>query len=482
MRIFQAMGLEKEIGELSVQGEKIGFTNGHGWKLFEQDLTVVPRHNGWFNNQFFNQPRLEKCLREGVARYPNVTIRLGWALSEQNQFEDAVTVQLTSAEETKEPKTESVVARYVLACDGASSSIRKALEIPQEDLRCDEPWLVCDLMLDDGQEFDRTGLQICDPARPTTLIPCAGSHIRWEFMLNAEDEFSSMEEEEAVRSLMAPHLWRLSPTLTKTDGDLVRAKVYNFHALIAKTFQQNRVFLLGDAAHQTPPFLGQGLCAGVRDAYNLCWKLIDVLNEKHSSELLETYTSERRPHVQEVINTAVKHGGVIQARNPLKAFVRDCYLMLGRVFPILVSFLKFGEGWNLGSGLFALQERPESGGPVGEPLPQGRVQRLRDGEPGATVWSDDLLGDDYTLLGFGVDPSPLACEYNECTWLRCLHIGVGGVAREVEGELMNWAEEHDISLVLVRPDRQVYGVCKHGSEMEITQMLDTLYQRRTPNT
>ena len=483
MRIFQALGLAEEISEIAAQGKILRFTNGRDWHLFEQDLSTVPRHHGWFNNLFFNQPQLEKCLRAGVSRYDNVEVRLGWVVSDFN-LEDENSIQLQLGSTTQgAAQTESVSARYVLACDGASSSVRKMLDISQEDLRCDEPWLVCDLMLEEGFEFDRTGLQICDPIRPTTLIPCEGNHIRWEFMLDAGDDLTAMEDEVNVRALMAPHMHRLSPSLNDTDGDLIRAKVYTFHALLADTFQQDRVFLLGDAAHQTPPFLGQGLCAGVRDAYNLCWKLNGVMKGDYSVGVLKTYTTERRPHVKEVISTAVAHGSIIQTRNPLKALVRDSYLMLGRLIPPLVGFLKFGEGWNIGAGLLAVEGAPAAGDPVGEPMPQGFVQQIGVDDPVSPQWSDELLGGGFTLVGFGVDPAVYLPNENENEhrheWLSTLHIGSTGDACEIEGEIVNWAAEHAIALALVRPDRQVYGVCKTGSAIvaELQSMLIRLNEQ-----
>lgn len=484
MRIFQAMGLAEAIGASSAPGKNIRFTNGRNWNLFEQDLTQVPRQHGWFNNQFFNQPRLEKSLRDGVAAHANVSVRLGWAVSTLSQTEDAVQVHLVRADSENDPDStdmeaaaaQTVDTRYLLSCDGASSGIRAALGIAQEDLQCDEPWLVCDLMLNGEAEFDRSGLQICDPERPTTLIPCEGNHIRWEFMLNSDDEFSSMEKESVVRELMAPHLWRLSPQLKSSDGTLIRAKVYHFHALLAETFQQDRVFLLGDAAHQMPPFLGQGMCAGIRDAFNLSWKLIGVLRDGYAAEVLATYTSERRPHVEQLIHTAVAHGSVIQARNPAKALLRDCYLMLGRAFPWLVRFLKFGEGIHLGSGLFASQGLPEISGPVGSPIPQGLMTLVDGSSSSQSVWFDDLLGSDYTLIGFGLEPQALLPEGDRPSWISTLRVGPSGDADELQGELMQWANRHQISLALVRPDRQVYGVCLKGADLqsELDAMLNTL--------
>ncbi|MEM7020189.1 MAG: bifunctional 3-(3-hydroxy-phenyl)propionate/3-hydroxycinnamic acid hydroxylase [Pseudomonadota bacterium] len=462
MRIFQHLDLEGKIYEVAAEGVAIGFTNGKNWPLFYQDLSLIHRHHGWFNGLFFNQPRLEQHLRQGVERYTNAEVKLGWTIEHFEQTDDGVEAQLKDIAGT----AETVSCRYLLGCDGASSTVRKLLNIPQEDLECDEPWLVCDLILDEGTEVERTAYQICDPARPTTLVPCEGTHIRWEFMLNDDDDIAEIEDEANVRAMMAPHLHRLSPALNSQHGELIRAKVYNFHALIAETFQQDRVFLLGDAAHQTPPFLGQGMCAGIRDAYNLSWKLIGILNGNYTPELLNTYTTERRPHVYEVITSAVNIGDIIQTRNPVKAFLRDSYLMLGKVFPPLVGMLKFGEGWNIGSGLLSIEDAPKKGAPIGYPIPQAMVQPLKNGESGAAVWSDELLGEGFTLLGFGVDPAALLDSHERTIKLAGLHIGPDGQAIEVNGELTRWAEEHDIALAVVRPDRHVYGVCKLGGDLE----------------
>ena len=473
MRIFQALGLAEEIEQRVSQGKKLRFINGRDWQLFEQDLSVVPRQHGWYNNLFFDQPELEKCLRLGATRYDNVELRLGWAVSALDTgTEEQCSVELQVTRVVgEESEVESVVARYVLACDGASSPIRKMLDVPQEDLCCDEPWLVCDLKLGQNIDFERTALQICDPKRPASLIPCERDHIRWEFMLNANDSIQGMENEVNVRAMMAPHMHRLSADLTEADGELIRAKVYTFHALLAQSFQQGRVFLLGDAAHQTPPFLGQGMCAGLRDAYNLSWKLDGVLQGEYASSVLKSYTTERRPHVREVVATAVGHGSVIQTRNSLKAFVRDAYLILGRIIPPLVGFLKFGEGWKLGAGLFDGDGLPNARSPIGEPIPQSRLRQA--GESTALIWSDDLLGDGFSLIGFGIDPIEIFADESKPDWLNTVCFGSAENAYEMGGELASWVVKYDVGLALVRPDRQVYGVCKSGQLMH-TEMLSLL--------
>ena len=486
MRIFQDLGLAQEINGLASPGEMLKFVNGRGWTLFQQDLSVVKRQHAWFNNLFFDQPRLENCLRNGVQRYPNIEERLGWLVTDLgSQTSDAEVFDLQISPVSQQSvagKTEQIRTRYLLACDGASSPVRKLLDIDQEDLHCDEPWLVCDLILKKGTRFNRTALQICDPKRPASLIPCDSEHIRWEFMIDAKDDTEAMENEEYVRELMSKHIHRLSPDIKRSDGELIRAKVYTFHALISDRFQSGKVFLLGDAAHQMPPFLGQGMCAGMRDAYNLCWKLNGVLAGQFAQSVLNTYTTERRPQVRNVVKTAVAHGAIIQTRNPLKAFIRDSYLMLGKALPFLVGFLKFGEGWQLGQGLFFSETDAELKRPVGEPIPQGWISRLPLTSSTPPILSDCLLSDRFTVIGFDIDPKPFLIEANAHDWLDTLFIGKKGQFIEVEGELMNWANENEVALAIIRPDRQVYGICKKGAvaKHQLSRILDVLDRQLHP--
>jgi 3-(3-hydroxy-phenyl)propionate hydroxylase len=266
MRIFQALGLSEEIRLVSGTAQRMAFVNARGWTLASADVSRAPERHGSPTGNFFNQPLLERHLREGATRFPSLSVRLGWELSDLLQDADGVRVEIRSL---RDGKRESVCCRYLLGADGASSRVRERCNFQLEDLQCDEPWLVCDWILEEGTPIQRTALQICDPRRPTTLVPCEGTHIRWEFMLRPGDDPEALEEESTVRAMMAPHVRHVSPQVTSQHGKLVRSKVYTFHGLVADRFRDGRVFLLGDAAHQTPPLLGQGLCAGVRDAHNL---------------------------------------------------------------------------------------------------------------------------------------------------------------------------------------------------------------------
>ena len=460
MRIFQQTGLAHAIANGIRQISGLRFLNAKGHLLMEQHLAELPHPNYWDNDLMFNQPRLEGLLRESVEQFSNVEIRLGWGLQSIQQHDDQVEITLQASEGGE---TDTVQCAYLLSSDGASSPTREILGVHKEDLDCDKPWLVVDWILDDGEATEDWAYQFCDPARPGTLVPGEQAHVRWEFMLNPDDKADVIEDESAVRRMMAPHVHRLSPTLDAQSGKLKRAKIYNFHALVAETFQQGRVFLLGDAAHQTPPFLGQGMCAGIRDAYNLCWKVSGVLQGNYPAALLDTYTSERRPHAHEVITTAVNHGRIIQARNPLKAFLRDSFFRLARLFPSLLDSLDFHADWRLGEGLFAIDDAPTASNQLGRPLPQSKVSTA----DGSECLSDDLLGPGFTLMGFRVDPAeymPSNCQLPG-TELTVLSVGKIGGVKEIEGTLCNWADEYDIAIALVRPDLQIYGICDNESDL-----------------
>ncbi len=470
MRIFQALGLAAEINSVAEEASGLRFTNGWNWPLFYQDLSMIERTHGWACDYFFNQPGLERKLRDGVRRYANVDVWLGWALANLTEHSTSVNVSLRHATEHAQAREAS--CRYLLGCDGASSTTRALVDIALEDLECDEPWLVCDLILDEAQQHQRDAYQICDPARPTTLVPCAGSHIRWEFMLNADDEVDVLEHESRTREMMVPHLHRLSPSIDSDSGKLIRSKVYNFHAVVADSFQSGRVFLLGDAAHQTPPFLGQGMCAGVRDAYNLCWKLAGVLRADYSPALLDTYTSERRAQVREVVATAIKHGSVIQTRNRAKALLRDCFLMLGRAWPPLIGFLRFGEGWYIGEGLLSCDNPRAAGGAIGKPIPQPIVETGHGKKR-----LDELLGDNFSVIGIGVDPAAMINGDADRLPLTTLQIGKDSRIQEVDKSLRDWARGHGVSVAVIRPDRQVYGICNAATEDELRVQLSSLLAR-----
>jgi 3-(3-hydroxy-phenyl)propionate hydroxylase len=229
---------------------------------------------GWHEDYVFIQPEIDTMLRRGLARYDAVEVRLGT---------EAPPLQELAA-----------MATTVVACDGASSAVREALGIGLVDLGYDERWLVIDVLVRDEATPTLPGIiqQVCDPARLATYVPSHRNHRRWEFRL-ADGEAT-------------PDPWELVAGwgLTPSNAQLLRAADYRFHALVAERWSDSNVILAGDAAHQMPPFMGQGMCSGIRDAVNLAWKLGD-------DGLLATYELERRPHVEAVIELSIQAGRLL---------------------------------------------------------------------------------------------------------------------------------------------------------------------------
>ncbi|MCE7798049.1 bifunctional 3-(3-hydroxy-phenyl)propionate/3-hydroxycinnamic acid hydroxylase [Sphingobium sufflavum] len=323
MRLFQSAGvIDRVAGDMRDTEGHLHVGADHGVIRYMGTVGRA-RPFSWSNDYFFYQPELEAHLRDALGVYPHVELRLGTAFAGLTQDGEGVTLHLSGV-----AGTDTVRARHVIACDGARSAVRKALDIALDDLDFEEPWLVVDAEVDGPVRFpDLSGVpaaanlqtlsvMVCDPARPTTVVPGRGNHRRWEFMLLPGEDDQAMMAPNVVATLVAPYL----------DGvphRILRAATYRFHGLIARQWQRGRVFLAGDAAHQTPPFFGQGMCHGLRDVANLAWKLERVTRGTAPEALLATYQPERDPHVRAVISSAVEAGRYICLLDPAAAAARD---------------------------------------------------------------------------------------------------------------------------------------------------------------
>ena len=245
----------------------------------------------------YYQPDLEHFLRRHAVA-AGAELLVGVEVTEVTANDGGATAVLADGRRFE--------GRWLVAADGAASPIRKSLGVAFESQGFDQDWLVVDVRLLDGAEptLPRLVQQLCDPARPATYVPGHGRYRRWEFQLQAGETRDAMTAPERVWELLAP--W-----LTDADATIVRSVVYRFHATVAATMRAGSVFLAGDAAHQMPPFLGQGLCSGVRDAANLAWKLQMVADGRAGDALLDTYDTERRPHAAGVVAHAVDTGRLI---------------------------------------------------------------------------------------------------------------------------------------------------------------------------
>ena len=300
MRVFQAAGLADALVPVIRPSGGMRYVSPSGVVMVERKPALGEGPHGWPNNYLFHQPDLENTLRAGVARFPNVEVFAGVSVSALTPADDGVQLK-TSASDVR--------ARWVVGCDGARSIVRQAIGAEHEDLGLHQPWLVVDVVLERDLDLPYPTVQYCDPARPVTVVNVTGRRRRWEIMLMPGDKPERLTEPETVWRLLAP--W-----IRPGDARLERSALYTFHSLVATRWRKGRLFIAGDAAHQTPPFLGQGMCTGIRDAANLAWKLARVLQGKSSERLLDSYESERAPHARQFIAEAVRLGGILQTTDP----------------------------------------------------------------------------------------------------------------------------------------------------------------------
>ena len=345
LRILQEVGCADEILAGSVLNDGLTFLTADHRTL--ASLTV-PRlaPTGWPSSVFFHQPRFESVLRRTVGA-AGVDVRLGVEVTGLDQDDEGVEVRLDDGG--------SVRARYVVGCDGARSMTRKAIGTALHDTGFEESWLVVDVLLSEPVPGLPTRcLQVCDPVRPHTLVPLPTPRFRFEFMLLAGETEEDIRQAEVVDRLMAS--W-----IDPDRAGIERSAVYTFHGLVASTWRSGRVLLAGDAAHQTPPFLGQGMCTGLRDAANLAWKLAAVVDGTTPASLLDTYQIERQPHAQVVIEAAVGFGRLICLTDPEAARARDEAMLADytgeSVAPDLMPPLLEGPAVGPGGGMLSSQPR-----------------------------------------------------------------------------------------------------------------------------
>lgn len=441
MRIFQSIGLTERVLPLTAVPKGLEFWTSDRQILVSVDLGEVDI-GGWASDYMFHQPSLEKLLRDAALEHDSVNVRYA-AMSTIEQGEESVRLVLEDGHVAE--------ACFAVGCDGAASLVRSQCNMALEDLGFDEPWLVVDLR--DPGCLPEITVQYCDPARPTTLVPGALDFYRFEFMLRPDEKDEEMQRPERVRELVAA--W-----MDPDEAEIVRSAVYRFHAIVAREWWKDRVGIAGDAAHQTPPFLGQGMCAGIRDAANLSWKLDLVLKGGADIALLETYGSERESHVRELIDRAIGAGRLICTQDPVVAAARDEHMLAQReqAGPSDVSLPVAGPG------CFQLSEHPL----VGHLAPQHTVRLGTD-----QGRMDDLLGSGFRLVlrDAAVEPAALAPLLARggrvAVWSDTEGDAPDGAVLVVDVDCKATAffDAHGIHGFLVRPDNLCFGVADSSADV-----------------
>ncbi|HET7837822.1 MAG TPA: bifunctional 3-(3-hydroxy-phenyl)propionate/3-hydroxycinnamic acid hydroxylase [Variovorax sp.] len=440
LRILQAAGLREPALAIARAGEQgMHFVNAAGETMLIRGGTAALGPHGCANNYYFHQPELEAVLRAGLARYPGVQLRLRHEVVGVAQDEDAATLTVRNLDDGQ---TAAVHARFVVGCDGARSPVRRHIGSRMVDLGLKQPWLVFDVVLEEDVALPTHTVQHCDPARPMTYCNVVGRRRRWEIMVLPDDDRDAMVQPAA--------LWRMvAPWVRPDQARLERAAIYTFHSVIAEGWRRGRLLLAGDACHQTPPFLGQGMCAGLRDAANLAWKLEAVLKHGAPPALLDSYESERAPHVRALIEMAVRLGNIIQTTDPELAAQRDARFRTDQpeIFELPPQLL--------GAGAFDTAP----GTPAGRPFPQ---PRLDDGR-----LLDELLGRRSAVIGRAGALAAAAPATAE-RWRRA-----GAIVIDRPDTLLDrWLQAHEAQAVILRPDRYIVGVARTGTDLDrISQYL-----------
>ena len=435
MRIFQSIGLAEALLPYLALSTGMRFLDPAGRIILDWSRLHPTRPHGWNASYRFHQPELEDVLRRGLQRWPSVTVRERCeAFAVEAQPNGAV----VRFEDLGSGKLYAVNARYVVGCDGARSLIRRLIGSGLIDLGFHERWLVVDAILKRPRpDLGDISIQFCDPERPATYVRGVGDRRRWEITLKDDEPSSQMADPVRVWSL-------LKRWITPDDAELERSAVYTFHSVIAERWRRGRLLIAGDAAHQTPPFLGQGMCAGMRDAANLGWKLIGVLRGVFGDDLLDSYQTERLPHVREYIELAVKLGGIINTRAadvalPNTTRSAESTLQLRVEKPRLGRAFHWGHSDQVGR----LMIQPT--------LSDGTRLDDRVGARFCLLAEHDLIRSAPASLVDTLDARDVVC-------LDSSH-----------GEVADWLRSIGHKAVLARPDRYVFGTA--DDETELTDLL-----------
>ncbi len=437
-RILQAAGVAQELARISEPAYIYEWRNAAG-----ETLLRFGRHaaslSGWPESNMFSQPELERLLDARARSVPAIEVRRGYEVVGIHSGRDAVEIDLVTAD--RQPHT--VCARFIVGCDGANSFVRRQLGIAMHDLGFAFDWLVVDVIPHEVRESEPRNWQLCDPARPTTLVSGGPGRRRWEFMRLPGERVEELNREETAWRLLEP--WDIRPD----NAILERHAVYTFRAGWADTWRKDRALIAGDAAHLMPPFAGQGMCSGLRDAVNLAWKLDLVLSGCAADTLLESYTSERLPNVKTFIQFSMGLGKVICISDAQEAAQRDAAMTAAaRDDPPPPPSI--GPGILRNDDPFA-----------GQLFVQGRVT-FGD----RTGLFDDIVGRGWTLLSASCDPAA-QLDPDTVAFFRSLggisaHVSSSGPLRDTDGTYAGWFANSGARVVLQRPDYYLFGAAQRA--------------------
>lgn len=466
-RILDAAGMDVQSADAFCTINNVYFVDRDLKSQFHGDMDW--RKDGYRALRMFHQPSLEAEMRDALSRFDHVDL---WCETELIEFEDSgsdVAVSLRRGEEVQR-----LHCSYLLGCDGARSMIRRALDIGFSGSTYPQDWVILDIENNPIRNND-IAFSI-DPRRPSVTMPGPGGRRRWEFVVKKDDDVETIFDVNNLLKLLAP--WG-----DMSNIKIARKAVYTFHARTAEHYQKGRVFLLGDAAHITPPFAGQGMMAGLRDAHNLCWKIAAVLQGRIGPVALASYEVERIPQSKQIIGFAQFMGSIILPQQKLKAGLRNAIFKTLRILGVYsehhgLPIQKIPNHINGSLLRHALVSRFKK---TGIELPQ----YLLDTCCGRRLPSDRLMGSHFRILGWNLDPTEHLEKSSLDRWQQ-----VGGRLStltalehfDTRSEMILDRSQHyretfssGARVLVLRPDKMIVLNCKPADlDRELNSYLDSL--------
>ncbi|MDN7859650.1 bifunctional 3-(3-hydroxy-phenyl)propionate/3-hydroxycinnamic acid hydroxylase [Burkholderia cepacia] len=456
LRMFQTAGLADELSRDIIQNVPLRMFKANG-ECFA-DIRPSIREFGWWRRNIFMQQLAERTLRAGLDRYPHVSLRTSEEVVDVEQDDGGVTLQVRCAD----GRQYALQADYVVAADGGRSPMRELLGVTLAGTTHPIKWVVVDVK-NAGLDQPCTALN-CDPRRPNVCIYLPFDFRRWEFLVFPHEDEAAIAQPDSIRALIAPYVDDIDRV------EIVRARTYTHHSRVAERFVVGRVAFVGDAAHLSPPWIGQGLNAGLRDVGNLAWKLAGIVRGALHPGVISTYESERRDHAKAMIDLADTFGAMLMPTNRLVAFVRDRVLGLVRFAPGLKDYIlqmRFKPMPSYTRGIVL----PGGSDAVGRMIVQPDVETA----DGVRRKLDDVLGPWFSIVGWQCDPQACLSDDDRAYWTslgaafvqvsrsrsgtsrarRVTSVHGSACVEDVDNALAAWFDRHAGPLVVVRPDRYV---------------------------
>ena len=414
---------------------------------------VTPTLNGFPFVSIFYQPELESILRTNLNKSKNTDILLGHEIINFKNEEKLIDISIKNLENNKLSK---VKIKYLLACDGSESFVRNKLKIDLIDLKYNKEWLIVDINLQDSSEIEKVARYICDPERPTIYTTLTRGRIRLEFQLLAGENGREIINESKYVNF-------ISPILADKNYHIERVYTYRYRGNCAKELRRKNIFILGDAAHQMPPFASQGLSSGLKDASNLCWKLAHVISNQLNEGILDTYEIERMDEVKSSINSSIALGRLIDS---LSIAYRD-NTPLEEAIPPEAREQAYGKksltAQSISKGLFSNLAKDNN---VGKVVPM--IHFLNQSKD---ISIDDLLDSRFAVVS-DKDPEGLLNE-NTISYFKAINTVFININKY---KFINSKFEELIENggMIVRPDKMIYGVT--SSRVTLQNLADELFK------